>query len=85
MEFADRLIGEAGQFTVRPVTRLDVIVTDPTKLNVLLSEIAIDAPVAPPLKFVGVRAAKANPPTWIMVDVRWVAVPGEPEPVTLTT
>jgi hypothetical protein len=66
VEFADRLVGEAGQFTVKPDAELDVIVNEPTKSKVLFNETVIAAPVAPLLKFVRGRTAKSNPPTWIV-------------------
>jgi hypothetical protein len=85
VELADRLVGEPGQFTVKPLTGLEVSVTVPTKSKVLFIETVITAPGAPLLKFVRGRTAKANPPTWTIVDARWLAVPGEPELVTVTT
>jgi hypothetical protein len=63
VELADRLVGEPGQFTVKPLTGLEVSVTVPTKSKVLFIETVITAPGAPLLKFVRGRTAKANPPT----------------------
>jgi len=70
VELSDTLIDEAGQFTVKPVIGLDVIVTEPTKSKVLFNETVTTAPEAPLLKFVRGRTARSNPPTWIMEDVR---------------
>jgi len=63
VELADRLVGETGQFTVKPLTWPEERVTEPTKSKVLFIETMITAPEAPLLKFVRGRTAKANPPT----------------------
>jgi len=63
VELSDRLVGDAGQFTLKPLTWLEVIATEPTKSKVLFIETVITAPEAPLLKFVRGRTAKANPPT----------------------
>ena len=70
VELSDTLIDEAGQFTVKPVIGLDVIVTEPTKSKVLFNETVTTAPEAPLLKFVRGRTTKSNPPTWMMEDIR---------------
>jgi hypothetical protein len=62
--FAVILTG-AGQVTVKPVTGLvtAVRVTVPAKLNVLVSETDIAAPVAPELKLTGVVVPMVKSPT----------------------
>lgn len=70
MEFDDKPVGETGQFTVKPETGLDMIVTEPAKSKVLFNETVIAAPEAPLLKFVRGRTAKVNPPTWMIDDMR---------------
>jgi hypothetical protein len=63
--FAVILTG-AGQVTVSPVAGLvtAVRVTVPAKLNVLVSETEIAAPVAPELKLTGVVVEIVKSPTW---------------------
>ncbi len=86
MALAVRLDGVAGQVTVKPVAGLttDVRATVPAKLNVLVSETDIAAPVAPELKFTGVPREIRKSPTWTTELAEWDAVPGEPAPVTVT-
>jgi hypothetical protein len=62
--FAVILTG-AGHVTVKPVTGLvtAVRVTVPAKLNVLVSETDIAAPVAPELKLTGVEVEMVKSPT----------------------
>jgi hypothetical protein len=62
--FAVILTG-AGQVTVNPVTGLvtAVRVTVPAKLNVLVRETEIAAPVAPELKLTGVVVEMVKSPT----------------------
>jgi hypothetical protein len=63
--FAVILTG-AGQVTVSPVTGLVTAVRliVPAKLNVLVSETDIAAPVAPELKLTGVPTLTVKFPTW---------------------
>jgi hypothetical protein len=63
--FAVILTG-AGHVTVKPVTGLvtAVRVIVPAKLNVLVRETDIDAPVAPELKLTGVVVEMVKLPTW---------------------
>ncbi len=79
-------VAVAGQLTVSPVaglvTALRLIV--PAKLNVLVSETDMAAPVAPELKFTGVLTVILKSPTWTTDDAEWEAVPGDPEPVKVT-
>jgi hypothetical protein len=63
VELSDRLVGEVGQFTVKPLTWPGARVTEPTKSKVLFIETVITAPEAPLLKFVRGPTAKAKPPT----------------------
>jgi hypothetical protein len=70
VELSATLIEEAGQFTVKPLTGPDVIVTEPTKSKVLFNETVTAAPEAPLLKFVRGRTAKSKPPTWMIEAVR---------------
>jgi hypothetical protein len=70
--FAVILTG-AGQVTVKPVAGLvtAVRVTVPAKLNVLVSETDIVAPVAPELKLTGVAVEMVKSPT---CTTTWLAV-----------
>jgi hypothetical protein len=70
--FAVILTG-AGQVTVKPVAGLvtAVRVTVPAKLNVLVSETDIVAPVAPELKLTGVVVETVKSPT---CTTTWLAV-----------
>jgi hypothetical protein len=81
--FAVILTG-AGQVTVSPVAGLvtAVRVTVPAKLNVLVSETDIDAPVAPELKLTGVVVEIVKSPTCEMKVALWVWPP--PVPVIVT-
>jgi hypothetical protein len=62
---AEMLTG-AGQVTVKPVAGLVTAVraTVPAKLNVLVKETEIAAPVAPELKLTGVVVEMVKSPTW---------------------
>jgi hypothetical protein len=81
------MVTGAGQVTVKPVTGLvtAVRVIVPAKLNVLVRETEIAAPVAPELKFTGVTVEIVKSPTWTTTGLAvWEAVPGEPAPVIVT-
>ncbi len=62
---AVRLVAVAGQVTVRPVVGLtiELRLTVPAKLNVLVRLTEIAAPVAPELKFTGVPTDIVKSPT----------------------
>ncbi len=77
-----RLIGAAGQATVRP-DALTVVVrlTEPAKLNVLVSITIVDAP-EPALKLTGLVAVIVKSPTWTVILVEFVVDPLVPVTVT---
>ncbi len=83
---AVRLVAVAGQVTVRPVVWLttEVRAILPAKLNVLVNETDVAAPVAPELKFTGVPTEIVKSPTWTTELAEWEAVPGDPAPVIAT-
>lgn len=66
--FAVRLVAVAGHETVRPVVGLtiELRLTPPTKLKVLVRVTDIPAPVAPELKFTGVPTEIVKSPTCTM-------------------
>jgi hypothetical protein len=84
--FAVMLTG-AGHVTLSPVAGLvtAVRVTVPAKLNVLVRETEIAAPVAPELKLTGVVVDIVKSPTWTTTGLAVCdAVPGEPAPDIVT-
>ncbi len=62
---AVRLVAAAGQLTVKPVVGLaaEARVTLPAKLNVLVRDTEMAAPVAPELKFTAVATEMVKSPT----------------------
>ncbi len=76
----------AGQVTVKPVVGLtiELRLTVPPKLKVLVRLTEIAAPVAPELKFTGVPTEIVKSPTCTTELAAWEAVPGEPAPVMVT-
>ncbi len=86
MAFAASVVAVTGQLTVKPVVGLtiELRLTLPAKLNLLVRVTDIAAPLAPELKLTGVPADIVKSPTCTTDEARCDAVPGEPAPVIVT-